>query len=153
MASQASVLLTKLHAHFLASLSTSSPTQRHGSAVLALAYLLSRSSAPLLHLLQQWIGLADSSSIDEDTDADSQPWSDLGITRLAIPDGSDGVRWEYSFSSRRMPGFIPRSDRHTLFEAGKSLRLLREATGGGHPLCFGEWGLKGDWGWDENGIQ
>jgi hypothetical protein len=133
-------------------MTTSSPAQRHSTVVLALAYLLSRTSGPLLHLLHQWVGLASSSTIDEDNDETSQPWSDLGITRSlsTIAGGRGQIRWEYTFSASKMPGFIPRPDRRTLFEAGKSLRLLREASEDQHPLCFGEWGLKSDWGWSED---
>lgn len=119
---------------------------------LALAFLLSRSSEPFLDLLHQWIGLSDSSSKDEDEDPNSQPWADLGITRTQLPpaEGVD-VRWDYTFSARRMPQFVPRDIRRALFEAGRSLRALREASGGLHPLCRSDWPLRASWGW--GGIE
>ena len=46
-----------------------------------------------------------------------------------------------------MPSFIPRESRRVLFEAGRSLRLLREASGGQHPLCSSSWRLRASWGW------
>jgi hypothetical protein len=115
--------------------------------VLCLAYLLQSSSAPFLKLLHAWIGLATNPA--EITNQD-QPWSDLGITR--IPRQSTGRTvnedelWDYEFSAKRMPAFIPKDVRRKLFEAGKSLRLLREANGD-HPLSASEWGLEGSWGW------
>jgi hypothetical protein len=145
--SRATSLLTHLHAHLLSRISTCSPSQTRSEPVLALAYLLRTSSQPLLALLHQWVGLSDISPADEVIDPDAQPWSDLGITRHAL--GSQETRWEYTFSSSKMPGFIPKADRRTLFEAGRSLRLLREASGGRHPLCAGGWDLAGSWGWGE----
>jgi hypothetical protein len=148
--SRATTLLTHLHAHLLARLSTSSPAQTRSEPVLALAYLLKTSSQPLLALLHQWVGLSDTSPADEVVDPEAQPWADLGITRHAVPIAKQDPRWEYTFSSSKMPGFIPKSDRRTLFEAGRSLRLLREASGGRHPLCGGGWDLAGSWGWGED---
>jgi hypothetical protein len=145
--SRATSILTHLHAHLLARISTSSSSQSRSEPVIALAYLLKTSSQPLLAHLHQWVGLSDTSPADEVIDPDAQPWSDLGITRHAL--GGQETRWEYTFSSSKMPGFIPKADRRTLFEAGRSLRLLREASGGRHPLCAGGWGLAGSWGWGE----
>lgn len=149
--SRATAVLTHLHAHLLARLSTSSPAQSRSEPVLALAYLLKTASQPLLALLHQWVGLADHSPADEVIDPDAQPWSDLGITRIPMPvSPNQEGRWEYTFSSSKMPGFIPKADRRTLFEAGRSLRLLREASGGRHPLCGGGWELAGSWRWGED---
>jgi hypothetical protein len=148
--SRATAVLTHLHAHLLARLTTSSPHQIHSEPLLALAYLLKTASQPLLALLHEWVGLSDRSSADEDTEIEAQPWSDLGITRHKMPvNPNQEPRWEYTFSSSKMPGFIPKTDRRTLFEAGRSLRLLREASGGRHPLCGGGWELTGTWGWGE----
>jgi len=148
--SRAATLLTHLHAHLLARISTSSPAQIHSEPVLALAYLLKTSSQPLLALLHQWVGLSDTSPGDEVIDPEAQPWSDLGITRHTVSAIAQETRWEYTFSSSKMPGFIPKADRRTLFEAGRSLRLLREASGGRHPLCGGGWDLAGSWGLGED---
>lgn len=141
-------MLTLLHSHLLAQLSTSTDAGKSDGTTLSLAYLLSRASEPFLALLQQWVGLADSARIDDDTDPQSQPWADLGITRTRLPaaDGID-VRWDYTFSARRMPAFVPRDARRTLFEAGRSLRALRDASGGLHPLCSTDWHLSANWGW------
>ncbi|KAL1411299.1 hypothetical protein Q8F55_002250 [Vanrija albida] len=141
-------VLTLLHSHLVAQLSTSTDAGKSDGTTLALAYLLSRASEPFLALLQQWVGLADSSRIDDDEDPQSQPWADLGITRTRLPaaDGID-VRWDYTFSARRMPAFVPRDARRTLFEAGRSLRALRDASGGLHPLCATDWHLSANWGW------
>ena len=118
--------------------------------MLALAFLVGRASGPFLTLLHQWIGLADSSALDEDADPQSQPWSDLGITRSQLTTNEAGdARWDYVFSARRMPNFVPTETRRTLFEAGRSLRLLRDASGGLHPLCSSEWGLQAKWIWGE----
>ncbi|KAK8864332.1 hypothetical protein IAR55_001579 [Kwoniella newhampshirensis] len=140
---RASSLLTQLYSHLLASLSTCSPSQQRSAIPLALAYLLSRASTPFLCLIHQWVGLVPSTPQYEDQDPTSQPWADLGITRKTLPDD----RWEYSFSSRKMPAFIPKETRRTLFEAGRSLRLLRDASGGMHPLCSGDWGVESRWIW------
>ncbi|BEJ16034.1 hypothetical protein CspHIS471_0506390 [Cutaneotrichosporon sp. HIS471] len=141
-------VLTHLHAHLVAHLSTATTEQRHSYVVLSLAYLLSHASKPFLDLLHQWIGLEDDSRTEECEDPEAQPWADLGITRKALPpaDGYD-VRWEYTFSARRMPAFVPRDDRRTLFEAGRSLRALREASKGLHPLCSIDWPIRASWGW------
>ncbi|WVQ99347.1 hypothetical protein IAU59_006480 [Kwoniella sp. CBS 9459] len=146
--SRASSLLSHLYAHLLAALSTScasSPAQGTSSTTTALAYLLSNSSGPFFNLLHAWIGLADSSIQDDDLDPMSQPWADLGITRKLLTVSEGG--WEYYFSSRRMPVFISREDARTLFEAGRSLRLLREASGGAHPLCATDWSIGVKWSW------
>lgn len=112
---------------------------------------MSRASQPLLSLLHQWVGLAEASTADEDVDPDSQPWADLGITRSRISHNrQQGLMWDYTFSASKMPRFVPKSDRRILFEAGKSLRLLRDASEGQHPLCAGDWGLTGHWGWGED---
>lgn len=140
-------VLTHLHGHLLARLSASSEAEQQGPVTLALAYLLSRSSQPWLEQLHQWIGLADSSRADGDDDPDAQPWQDLGITRVWLPSGQGSARWDYTFSARRMPAFVPRDVRRTLFEAGRSLRALRAASGGLHPLCGTEWPLHASWGW------
>ena len=113
--------------------------------MLALAYLLQQASGPILHLLHQWLGVSDSRPLDESLDEESQPWTDLGITRRAVSSSQTG--WEYEFSSRRMPGFVPKEHRRTLFEAGRSLRILREASEGQHPLCNSNWSLKAEWAW------
>lgn len=149
LSSRATSLLTHLHAHLLARMSTSSPAQNRADPVLALAYLLKISSEPLVALLHQWVGLSANSPADENVDPDAQPWSDLGITRHSMPMSKQEPRWEYTFSSSKMPGFIPKADRRTLFEAGRSLRLLREASGGRHPLCGGGWEVAGSWAWGE----
>jgi hypothetical protein len=149
--SRSAPLLTHLHAHLLAHLSTASSDQARGPVVVALAYLLKRSSRPLVTLLHQWVGLGERALADEDLDIDAQPWADLGITRKAIPAVRNAeLRWGYTFSPSKMPGFIPKSDRKSLFEAGNSLRLLKEASNGQHPLCGEDWGLQGTWGWGED---
>jgi hypothetical protein len=79
-----------------------------------------------------------------------QPWLDLGVTRIALASAENGEpRWGYDFDEKKMPAFIPRESRRGLFEAGKSLRLLREASAGQHPLCAGNWEMKAGWGWGE----
>ncbi|KAL7421665.1 hypothetical protein Q5752_003434 [Cryptotrichosporon argae] len=143
MPTRAPSLLTHLHAHLLAHLATCSPTQQHGSVALALAFVLREASVPLFGLLHQWVGLADSSGIDADPDVEAQPWSDIGVTREKRDDGN----WEYSFSTRAMPGFIPKDVKKQLLEAGKSLRALRDASDGQHPLCASTWPVKASWGW------
>lgn len=147
----ASIVLNNLYAHLLARSSTSSLNQCHDIPTLAVAYILQRTSQPLLALMDQWVGLAEASAADEDTNPDAQPWSNLGITRHgSTPPGSGKKqRWEYTFSASKMPNFVPKSDRHTLFEAGRSLRLLRDASDSQHPLCHGDWGVHGQWGWGE----
>lgn len=143
---KASLLLTHLHAFLLTRLSTS-PASSH--TVLAAAYLLSQSSGPFLSLLHGWLGLA-SVAADQDTDPHSQPWADMGITRTPASISDNGEpRWKYEFSSKRMPGFIPKECRRALFEAGKSLRLLREASNNQHPLCTTSWQIEVGWGWGE----
>jgi hypothetical protein len=136
----------------LSHLSTASHAQQRGSIVLSLAYILSHASKPFLALLHQWVGLGTSPA--EEIDPDAQPWADLGITRESLPLGETGeLRWGYTFSPRRMPGFVPREMRRTLFEAGRSLRLLREASGGGHPLCWNQWTLQSGWGWGQDSSR
>lgn len=149
--SRPSVVLDRLYAQLLARVSTASPAQARNRTTLALAYIMIRASQPLLALLHQWVGLANSSTADEDTDPKSQPWADLGITRSrASYGGGQAQRWDYTFSASKMPRFVPRSERGVLFEAGKNLRLLRDASEGHHPLCASNWGLAGDWGWGED---
>ena len=144
--SKASSLLTHLHSYLLAHLS-SSTEPIHPPTTICLAFLLSQSSGPFLSLLHAWLGLSPSSA-DEDLDEDSQPWADLGITRSKLPSSESGdLRWSYGFQSRRIPSYVPYDSRWSLFEAGRSLRLLREASGGQHPLCAGCWELKVGWGW------
>lgn len=147
-----SSVLTLLHGHLLARISTSSASQQRGLVCVSLAFLLSRASEPIIDLLHQWIGLADSSSKDEDEDPESQPWADLGITRTPLSSANTETRWEYTFAARRMPQFVPRDVRRTLFEAGRSLRALREASGGLHPLCNADWPLRASWGWGANEV-
>lgn len=141
-------VLTHLHAHLVAHLSTETAEQQRGYVSLSLAYLLSHASQPFLDLLHQWIGLADDSRMEESLDPEEQPWADLGITRESLPPTEvQDVRWGYTFSARRMPAFVPRDVRRTLFEAGRSLRALREASKGQHPLCSTEWPIRASWGW------
>lgn len=149
--SRASVILDRLYAQLLARISTASPAQGQDRTTLALSFIMTRASQPLLTLLHQWVGLADSSTADDNTDPDSQPWADLGITRSHSSYGGAQRRtWDYSFSASKMPRFVPRSDRRVIFEAGKNLRLLRDASEGRHPLCTSNWDLAGDWGWDQD---
>ncbi|ORY34063.1 Spc98 family-domain-containing protein [Naematelia encephala] len=146
--SRASSLLTHLYSFLLALLSTSSPAQQSDHTSLALAYLLQHSAKPLLDLLHQWVGLT---ATEDDADPESQPWADLGITRTKNKKSSDGeIKWEYTLSARRMPGFIPVESRRVLFEAGRSLRLLRDASASQHPLSSGSWGIVGTWDWGSN---
>ena len=99
-------------------------------------------------LLNQWVGLSDATSIDESAELESQPWADLGITRTGqLTKDGIGVVWQYDFTGKKMPEFIPKEARRTLFEAGRSLRLLKEASGGQHPLCRGRWGIEARWVW------
>ena len=151
---RASCLLTHTFGHLLAHLSTASPKLLHGQTVLALAYLLAHASEPFMLNLHQWVGLAGSSSLDEDTNPNVQPWADLGISRtpLLAHDGM-GVQWQYEFSAKKMPSFIPTECRRTLFEAGRSLRLLRDASGGQHPLCGCDWGIRVKWVWGEDSTR
>ncbi|WVR07123.1 hypothetical protein IAU60_004164 [Kwoniella sp. DSM 27419] len=144
--SKASSLLSHLHGHLLSMISVENTRHGGSPSTLALAYLLSQSSGPFIALLHAWIGLADSTIQDDDLDPSSQPWSDLGITRTLSRPMDD--KWEFSFSSRRIPSFIPKEDRRTLFEAGKSLRLLRDASSGMHPLCAADWGIQSKWDWE-----
>ncbi|OCF36677.1 hypothetical protein I316_01273 [Kwoniella heveanensis BCC8398] len=148
--SKASSLLSHLYAHLLASSSTST-TSTHATspATLAFAYLLSSSSEPFFTLLHSWIGLGDSTIQDDDPDITSQPWADLGITRRTLSTSEGG--WEYTFSTKRMPVFIPLGEARSVFEAGRSLRLLRAASAGGHPLCATDWGIEARWTWGEEG--
>lgn len=134
-----------MYNHLTTALQNRVSSQLH--VTLCLAYLLQASTTPYLELLHQWIGVADSSRADEDVRPESQPWQDLGITRSLLP--ANGVHWEYSFSPRRMPAFIPPDMRRTFFEAGRSLRALREASDGLHPLCWTDWPIKATWGWGE----
>lgn len=143
---RASSLLTHLYAFLVAQLDTSVETSVR---TLLCSYLMSQSSGPFLSLLHAWLGLA-TSPADEDDDATSQPWADLGVTRTALPSSAEGeARWAYDFASRKMPAFIPKDLRKTLFQAGRSLRLLREASGGQHPLCRSDGALQSGWGWGE----
>ena len=106
-----------------------------------------------MELLYAWLGLA-SAPADEDDDPASQPWADVGVTRSPLSPSADGdARWTYDFASRRMPGFIPKDLRKPLFQAGRSLRLLREASGSQHPLCASTWTLQTGWGWGEERIS
>lgn len=150
--SRGSSVLSHLYTHLLAHHSTGSPVQQRSPRVLALAYILSQASKPFMTLLHQWVGLTDSSALDDIGDPDSQPWADLGISRSQLPprDGID-VHWQYEFSAKRMPTFIPKESRRTLFEAGRSLRLLRDASDGQHPLCGTSWGIEVDWKWGVEG--
>ncbi|WWC61798.1 uncharacterized protein I303_104383 [Kwoniella dejecticola CBS 10117] len=139
---RSSALLSHVYNHLLASMSTTF-LHSQSSSTLTLAFLFSQAVGPFLALLKAWVGLSDSPSQDEDIQPDSQPWSDLGITR-EMRQG----HWEYTFLARRMPSFIPRSDGRNLFEAGKNLRILRGATGGSHPLCATVWNLDLGLKWD-----
>lgn len=139
--SRASTLLTHLYGQFMAILSTSA-SQHHPSAI-AVAYLLSQASAPFLSLLQSWLGFP---GIDEeDQSPGSQPWTDLGISRKLAGDA-----WKYEFSAGRMPGFVPKEARRILYEAGKSLRTLKVATHGLHPLCNIEQAIDIRWTWGDS---
>ncbi|CAD6577663.1 MAG: hypothetical protein TREMPRED_002003 [Tremellales sp. Tagirdzhanova-0007] len=122
--------------------------------VLALAYLFKCASVPFITLLNQWVGLSDSNFIDEGTKSESQPWADLGIARSgqSTQDGTDGV-WEYHSTGKKMADFIPKEARARLFEAGRSQRLLKEASGGHHPLCRGSGGIEARWVWGDQGQQ
>nr|XP_019007244.1 uncharacterized protein I203_00840 [Kwoniella mangroviensis CBS 8507]OCF70705.1 hypothetical protein I203_00840 [Kwoniella mangroviensis CBS 8507] len=147
---RSSALLSHIYNHLLASFATSSPFSSPSSpSALALAFLFRQSIGPFLSLLRAWIGLSDSSTQDEDTDSNSQPWLDLGIIRQLRSSGS----WEYTFSSRKMPNFIPKSDRRTFFEAGKNLRLLREASANTHPLCSSNWGVDVSFDWGDGCVD
>lgn len=131
-----------------AQLAVQSPVDAPSEVAISLAYILGHSSGPLLTLLQQWVGLLDSDHIDHNDDPESQPWADLGITRSRRRRGDGAsISWDYDFSSRKMPSFVPRDQRRPIFEMGRSLRLLREASGGQHPLCSGGWGVDVAWGW------
>ncbi|ODN94309.1 hypothetical protein L198_05165 [Cryptococcus wingfieldii CBS 7118] len=146
---RASSLLSHLYSHLFSALSVC-PTPTH-SIPIALAFLFSESSGPWMSTLHAWLGLVPSDE-EDDTDAKSQPWGDLGITRAKVND-----RWQYDFSSKHMPVFVPREARRVLFEAGKSLRILREASNGQHPLCSTEkWDINVQWSWgddNESGVS
>lgn len=140
-------LLSHIYSNLLAEHQTSSPGSTGNPTVLCLAYLLQTATAPFLKLLHAWVGLTDSPAEIAATSADDQPWADLGITRLPRRGAmTTELLWDYEFSAKRMPAFVPKDVRRKLFEAGKSLRLLREANGD-HPLSSGGWGLEGSWGW------
>jgi hypothetical protein len=140
-------MLTHVYNHLARHRQNPVSSQLH--ITLCLAYLLQHAATPYLDVLHQWIGVADSSRADEDIRPQSQPWADLGITRSPLPPVDGQVRWEYSFSPRRMPAFIPSDMRRTFFDAGRSLRSLRDASDGLHPLCWTDWPIKATWGWGE----
>lgn len=144
--SRASSLLTHLYSQLLAQHQSSTTS----ATSVSLAYLLQAASRPLLSLLHAWIGLSDIPS-ESSTAMSDQPWADLGITRSPRKAHKMGIEdcWEYDFSSKRMPAFVPRDMRRSLFEAGKSLRLLREADAR-HPLSAGGWDIEGSWGWGQD---
>ncbi|WWD02892.1 hypothetical protein V865_000934 [Kwoniella europaea PYCC6329] len=146
---RSSALLSHIYTHLLASFATSSPSFSSSPSTLALAFLFRQSIGPFLTILRAWIGLSDSTTQDEDTDPNSQPWVDLGITRKL----TSGGYWEYTLSSRKMPSFIPKCDRRTFFEAGKNLRLLREASANTHPLCSSNWGVDVTFDWGDGCVD
>lgn len=132
-----------------ARLAVQSPVEPPATPTVSLAYILSRSSGPILILLQQWVGLVDADHIDNNDDPNIQPWADLGISRHSHQktDGTSPMIWEYEFSPGKMPSFVPRHQRRAIFEMGRSLRLLRQASEGRHPLCSGGWDVAVGWGW------
>ncbi|WVO16224.1 hypothetical protein L204_103895 [Cryptococcus depauperatus] len=136
-----SSLLSHLYSHLVSTLAVF-PNQHH-PVPIALAYLLGHSTGPFFNLLHSWLGL-ESLPDEEYADPTHQPWTDLGITRQLV-----GGRYEYKFSSRLMPAFIPNEAKQILFEAGKSMRILDEASKGQHPLCDNDWGLETKWLWGE----
>ena len=146
--SRASQLLSHSYAHLLSSLSVIGTSAPGTSSSLILAYILDQSSGPFFDLLGRWLGVGGTRKSDDELDPNSQPWSDLSITRSRLNEIEDGrARWSYEFEHRKMPSFIAKETSKTLFEAGRSLRQLREATNGRHPLCSGSWDLRTGWGW------
>ncbi|ORX36749.1 Spc98 family-domain-containing protein [Kockovaella imperatae] len=140
--SRASYLLNGIYSRLLAHISTSSTITEE---TLALAYLLQECSTPVLSLLHSWLGLSSSDALHEDEDPISQPWTDIGITRKRL----SGGRWEYDLKLRHMPGFISEETAEEIFNAGKSLRLLREASPD-HPLSHASYSLPVKWKWAES---
>lgn len=143
MPARASSLLSHLHALLTAQLSGSAGSSTSG--MLCSAYLLESASRPFLSLLDKWLGLGPvpMSTAEDGEDPYNQPWEDLGITRTI----TSGSRVHFEFSSKMMPTFVPKPLRRGVFEAGKSLRLLKDASQGRHPLCTTTWDIITSWGW------
>ncbi len=120
-----------------AHLAVQSPVDTPSEVAVSLAYILAHSSGPLLTLLQQWVGLLDSDHIDHNGDPEAQPWADLGITRRSRrrTDGSS-VSWEYDFSSRKMPSFVPREPAAANLRDGQILEALARSVRRATPIVF-----------------
>lgn len=91
--------------------------------------VLARVSRPWLEIVEQWIGFK------QDRGSEFTARTAANSFVAAEDTGKNGAEMldEYSYRSEKMPSFIMPEDGETIFEIGRSLRLLRKHHPG-HPL-------------------
>lgn len=92
--------------------------------------ILSRVSRPWLETVEQWVGFKQDHGSEFTAGTTAKGF--VAVERI-IEENAGQVRDEYSYHAEKMPSFITPEDGETVFEIGRSLRLLRKHHPG-HPL-------------------
>ena len=99
--------------------------------------ILSRVSNPFLEFISEWIGIQPEASLPYTKAPHSKPWQKSFVRaedRIWIDDqGASSHTPDFILDESRVPSFVPKEDVNTIFEAGRSLRFIREFHGE-HPL-------------------
>lgn len=135
-------ILSNIYTELTASPAVTGPPS---ARTVALAFMLQHVSQPFLQLIAAWVGLAPESSIvSAAITRRDQPWADLGITEHSTYIHGR-VKVDYTFDHSALPIFVSPEIGQKIFEGGKSLRLLREASPG-HPAAD-HWEVPLAWEW------
>jgi hypothetical protein len=86
-----------------------------------LLQIMARVSGPWLEIAEEWIGLRG----DKGFYFGPQVKTANFVKHISSPDGSNPDDLDYSYLPENMPAFIAPEDGQTIFEIGKSLRIIR----------------------------
>ena len=135
--------------HLYDALVASATSDANSSKTTALAYVLQHTSRPSFQVIAAWVGLQPDTS-NSSTKTYRDAYIDIGITQHTLDSGSHS-KSEYTFDPSLLPSFISPEVGQRIFEGGKSLRLLREASPG-HPAAE-HWDVPFTWKWPDEQCQ
>lgn len=133
-----------LLSHIFSHLKSLDLRSKPSPSTMAIAYMFQHATGPYLSLIAAWLGLQPDTIDYDDGPISSDPWVDLGIVR-SIRTVAGQEKYEYDFHPSTLPSFITPELGRKVYEGGRSLRLLKEASPG-HPACA-EWGVALHWRW------
>lgn len=140
-------LLSHIYNELVANISKSDTVN---NKQIALAYFMRTTSRPLFQLIAAWVGLLPEPSALPafSLKRDQQLWIDIGITQHTTYFAGN-IKHDYTFDTTALPAFISPAIGERIYEGGKSLRLLRDASPG-HPAAE-HWSVPFVWNWMSHG--